>query len=136
MASLKSPRIVANSARRLGCERGPRGDVPAEMDPLCPGSEDTDDDAVCVGAGEGEPEDVPNRRRVDENSREGSLLVDVYLMHRTSAKSYVIIYLLTASFHSTTHRSIQGIKLITTNSLVKRAVACMSFSSSLSVFRA
>jgi hypothetical protein len=34
----------------------------------------------------------------------------------------------TCSFHSTTHFSIQGIKLITKNSLENRAVCCISFS--------
>lgn len=42
---------------------------------------------------------------------------------------------LTLSFHSTTHFSIHGTRLITTNSRVNRAVCWMSFSSILRVFR-
>lgn len=76
IASLKSPRMVANSAKRLGWARGPRGDVADEIEPLWPDNEETEDDAVWVGAGDGEGD--PNKRRVEENRRDGSLRVDEY----------------------------------------------------------
>lgn len=53
------------------------------MIPICPAEElyddledreETEEDAVWVGTGEGEGE--PNKRRVDENNRDGSLRVD------------------------------------------------------------
>lgn len=76
-ASLKSPRTVANSARRRCCGGG----VDSAVGPLAipgvaervEGSEETDSGRE-VGPGEGDGE--PKRRRVDENKRDGSRRVD------------------------------------------------------------
>ena len=68
----------------------------------------------------------PNKRRVEENSREGSLLDEEYwkcaVKHQAKYKHAVH----TDSFHSTTHFSIQGIKLMTTNSRMNRPITRIS----------
>ena len=70
-ASLKSPRIVANSARRRCCDGGTG--PPFTMGRVA-------DRVICVtagtGVGAGEGDGDPKRRRVEENNLEGSLRVD------------------------------------------------------------
>lgn len=68
-ASLRSPRIVANSARRR-CWGG--GAEEEGRPPLMLFARPSPDagPGLCVGAGEGDGE--PKRRRVEENRRDGS----------------------------------------------------------------
>lgn len=72
MANLKSPNMVANSARRRCWDGGvgpPLRDMVVRF-----GSDDVDVGGGGVETGEGACE--PNRRRVDEKRRDGSRLVE------------------------------------------------------------
>lgn len=62
---------MANSARRRSWDGGPK---PSETD-VRPGREATED-ATCTGEGDGDGDGEPNKRRVEENKREGSLRVE------------------------------------------------------------
>jgi hypothetical protein len=64
-ANLQSPNTVANSARRRSWDGG--------LKPSRPGREATED-VTWTGVGDGDGE--PNKRRVEENKREGSLRVE------------------------------------------------------------
>lgn len=75
-ASLKSPKMVANSAKRLCAEGGAGTPFVLLRDIDLAGKDAIDADEECPGAGEGEGE--PKSRRVDENNREGSRLVEEY----------------------------------------------------------
>ena len=69
-ANLQSPNTVANSARRRSWDGGLKPSFDTEVRP---GREATEDETwTGVGDGDGEP----NKRRVEENKREGSLRVD------------------------------------------------------------
>lgn len=72
IANLKSPNMVANSAKRL-CWDGGVGPPLRDIDVRI-GREDVDEDGGGVETGVGACE--PNRRRVDEKRREGSRLVE------------------------------------------------------------
>lgn len=93
----------------------------------CPAKRDVteDTDAVLPWVGvpgadaAGAPE--PNKRRVDEKRRDGSLREEEYYQI-TSAhmRSYRMKRRPTDSFHSSTHFSIHGIRLMTRNSRMNR----------------
>ena len=96
-----------------------------------PGSDEIEADAPWIGDGDGDP----NNRRVEEKSREGRRRLEENFDDGVKIKGIVLRgSYLTVSFQSKTHFSIQGTKLITTNSRVKRAVCLISFSSILKVF--
>jgi hypothetical protein len=69
-ANLQSPNTVANSARRRIWDGGLRPSLVIEVRP---GREATED-VTWTGVGDGDGE--PNKRRVEENKREGSLRVE------------------------------------------------------------
>ena len=69
-ANLQSPNTVANSARRLSWDGGLK---PSFVIEVRPGREATEDE---FWTGEGDGDGEPNRRRVEENKREGSLRVE------------------------------------------------------------
>lgn len=84
-------------------------------------TEETDGLEPCVGvAGEDAAEEAPNSRRVDENRRDGRRRDEEYCKTFQQENVDPGIDDLTFSFHSTTHFSIQGIRLIVTNSRTKR----------------
>lgn len=77
-ANFKSPRMVENSAKRRCCVGGDAegllGPWWEEFVAALGGSDETEGDGLCMGAGDGEGE--PKRRRVDENKRDGSRRVE------------------------------------------------------------
>ena len=85
-AILRSPIIAANSARRR-CWLTRLMTVPAGAvkTPLCVSGRDAAEVLApeeLVGPGDGDGDGEPNRRRVEENKREGSLRVDENYMQR------------------------------------------------------
>lgn len=107
MASLKSPRMVANSARRLCCDGGDGVLVPMNDEVDDRGKDATDELGLWVGVGEGEGD--PKSLLVEENSLEGK--------RRLLEKD---------SLQSKTFFSIQGIRHPITNSLTNLDVCWMS----------
>ena len=69
-ANLLSPNTVANSASRRSWDGGLK---PSLVTEVRPGREATED-VIWTGVGDGDGE--PNKRRVEENKREGSLRVE------------------------------------------------------------
>lgn len=72
----------------------------------------------------------PKSRRVEENRRDGKRLEVEYYDIASEASRAILQEELTSSFQSTTAFSIQGIRLIVTNSRVKRPNCCTSSSQS------
>jgi hypothetical protein len=78
IASFKSPKIVANSAKRRGCDGGLPVTITEDIEL---GELETEwprdrDDADAFAVGYDVDVEEPKRRRVEENKREGSRRVD------------------------------------------------------------